>query len=138
MKILNGKKYFEREDIANCFKTACFCLADPSILEKQTHYTFPFDIDCLYILPSDELDIIKEGINKLNNTISWELTSESAIKIDLIETCYISLRTPASNKLSYNEYKKLSLKETTSDRIMAYEHWLHDVGGDILFSICKA
>ena len=133
MKILNGKKYFEREDIDKCFKSACYTLIDPSLLEKQNQFTFTFDVDMLYVLPEDELDTIKEGIKKLNNTISWELTSESAVKLDVIEKCYLSLRTPASNRLSYKEYHETTLENTTSDTLAFYENWLLDVGGDILF-----
>lgn len=133
MKILNGKKYFERVDVDKCFKSACYTLVDPSLLEKQSKYSFTFDVDMLYVLPEDELDTIKEGIKKLNNTISWELTSESAVKLDVIEKCYLSLRTPASNRLSYKEYHETTLKNTTSDTIAFYENWLLDVGGDILF-----
>ena len=87
----------------------------------------------LYQLPEDELDAIKEGINKLNNTISWEFTSESAIKLDVIEKCYLSLRTPASNKISYTTYHQTSYKDSTENTVAFYENWLSDVGGDILF-----
>lgn len=134
MKILNGKRYFEREDVDKCFKSACYSIVDPSLLEKQSKFTFTFDVDMLYVLPEDELDTIKEGIKKLNNTISWELTSESAVKLDVIEKCYLSLRAPASNRLPYKEYhQKVFSKNTTSDTIAFYENWLLDVGGDILF-----
>jgi len=133
MKVLNGKRYFERADIDKCYKSACHALVDPSKLETTKKTTFSFDVDMLYRLPSDELDTIKEGINKLNNTISWELTSESAIKIDTIEKCYLSLRTPASNKISHAQYEKTTLKETTNKTMISYDNWLQDVGGDILF-----
>ena len=133
MKILNGKRYYERGDIDKCFKSACYALVDPSLLEKQISNTFSFDPDMLYVLPEDELDTIKEGIKKLNNTISWELTSESAIKLDIIEKCYLSLRTPASNKISYKEYHATKLKDTSDDTLTYYDNWLLDVGGDILF-----
>ena len=133
MKKLNGNLYFERTDIDKCFKSACYALIDPSLIEKQNQFTFAFDVDMLYVLPEDELDTIKSGIKKLNNTISWELTSESAVKLDIIEKCYLSLRSPASNRLSYKEYQQTTLKNTTSDTIAFYENWLLDVGGDILF-----
>jgi hypothetical protein len=133
MKKLNGNLYFERDDIDKFFKSACLSLIDPSILENQSKHTFKFDTNMLYVLPEDELSTIKEGIKKLNNTISWELTSETAIKLKSIEECYHSLRTPASNKISYKEYHQTSLKNTTTDIMTYYENWLLDIGNDILF-----
>lgn len=133
MKKLNGNVYFERDDADKFFKSACLSLIDPSILEKQNKKTFNFDVNMLYVLPEDELSTIRDGIKKLNNTISWELTSETAIKLNSIEECYLALRTPASNKISYKEYQQTSLKDTTTDIMTYYENWLLDVGNDILF-----
>lgn len=133
MKKLNGNLYFERDDVGKYYKSACLSLIDPSILDKQSKNTFNFDTNMLYVLPEDELNTIKEGIKKLNNTISWELTSETAIKLHSIEECYLSLRTPASNKVSYKEYHQTSLKNTTTDIMTYYENWLLDVGNDIMF-----
>ena len=87
----------------------------------------------LYVLPEDELDTIKEGIKKLNNTISWELTSESAVKLDVIEKCYLSLRT-ASNRLSYKEYHQTDFKKHNQMiQSLFMKIGYHHVGGDILF-----
>lgn len=133
MKKLNGNVYFERDDVAKFFKSACFSLIDPAILEKQKKNTFHFNVDILYVLSENEINIIKEGIKKLNNTISWELTSETAIKLSKIEECYHSLRVPASNKISYEEYNQTSVKNTNNDTLLYYENWLLDVGNDILF-----
>ena len=92
----------------------CVLCSCRSIFVGETNqYTFSFDPDMLYVLPEDELDTIKEGIKKLNNTISWELTSESAVKLDVIEKCYLSLRSPASNRLSYKEYHQTCLLYTS-------------------------
>lgn len=133
MKLLNGKKYFEREDIDKCFKSATYSLVDPSLLEKNNKIKLMFDPNILYSLHEDEMDTIKSGISKLNNTISWELTSESAIKLEIIESCYQSLRLPASNLVSYEEYQKTTLKDTTNDIMMYYDNWLLSVGNDIMF-----
>lgn len=133
MKLLNGKKYFEREDIDKCFKSALYSLVDPSLLEKHSKIKLSFDPTVLYSVHEDEMDTIKSGISKLNNTLSWELTSETAIKLEVIESCYQSLRIPASNLISYEEYQKTTLKDTTNDIMIYYENWLLSVGNDILF-----
>lgn len=135
MKILNGNKYFERGDIAKYYKTACLSLIDPSILMKKSNHTLNFDPDLLYTLNEDELATIRSGITKLNNTISWEFTSESAIKLTEIENSYQSLRTPASNTLSYNEFKATPYHQRNNDTLLYFENWLLGVGNDILFFI---
>lgn len=138
MKILNGNKYFERGDIANFYKTASVSLIYPDFLKKPSKHKIKFDPDVLYSLEETELDTIKCGITKLNNTISWEFTTESAIKLSEIENLYKSLRTPASNILSYDEYKSTPVAHRNNDTILYFENWLLDVGNDILFyTVCQ-
>mgnify|MGYP001288210129 CR=1 FL=1 len=134
MKTLNGNKYYERSDIAKCYTSACNALLDPSIIQSKPKNLFGFNSEFLYSADSDELDLIKHGINKLNNTISWEFSTESAINLATVEKCYQSLKTPASNKLDNKAFKAIPVENITSDCVIRYETWLSDIGIDILFS----
>lgn len=133
MKILNGNKYYERADISKFNKFACLSLLDPSILSPFSKNMFGFDVNFLYSANSDELNVVKSGIKKLNNTISWEFSTESALNLSTIEKCYQSLRTPASNKLDFKSFKQLSASNLSHECLVRYENWLSDVGIDILF-----
>lgn len=134
MKILNGNKYYERADVAKYYRSASNSLIDPSLLENQKVKSFSFSTEFLYSADSDEMDVIKKGIDRLNNTLSWEFSSETALNLESIEICYHSLRTPASNKLDNKSFKGISTHNITSDALTKYEHWLTDLGIDILFS----
>jgi hypothetical protein len=134
MKILNGNKYFERKDVAKYYKLACNSLVDPSIIENRNPKMFGFTTEFLYSADSEEMDVIKHGMDKLNNTLSWELSSETALNLGTIETCYHSLRTPASNKLDKTAFKSIPTPKVTSDMVIKYEHWLGEIGIDIFFS----
>ena len=133
MKILNGNNYYERADIAKFNKSASLSLIDPSILQSSNKNMFGFDVDFLYSVNSDEINVIKSGIKKLNNTISWEFSTESALNLSIIEKCYQSLRTPASNKMDFKSFKQLSASNISHECLIRYENWLCDVGIDILF-----
>jgi hypothetical protein len=95
---------------------------------------FSFPTEFLYSADSDEMDVIKQGIDKLNNTLSWEFSTETALNLESIETSYHSLRTPASNKLDNKTFKTISAHNITTDVVVKYESWLTDIGIDILFS----
>ena len=109
-----------------CYRSIYIGKAKHNYISIQSQYV-------VYSTRTTNLIRSKIGIKKLNNTISWELTSESAIKLEVIEKCYLSLRTPASNKVSYKVYHATKLKDTTDDTIAYYENWLLDAGSDILF-----
>lgn len=134
MKILNGRKYYEKADVVKCYKTACNSLIDPALINNQGTTSFSFSTDFLYSADNDEITTIKQGIDRLNNTLSWEFSTETALNMESIETCYHSLRTPASNKMDNKSFKALSAHNVTSDALKKYEHWLLDFGTDIFFS----
>jgi len=134
MKILNGNKYYERTDVAKYYRSAYNSIIDPSLIEKQGTMKFSFPTEFLYSADSDEMDVIKQGIDKLNNTLSWEFSTETALNLESIETSYHSLRTPASNKLDNKTFKTISAHNITTDVVVKYESWLTDIGIDILFS----
>ena len=134
MKILNGKRYYERQDVTKYCKTACHCLVDPTLIEQKGEKYFDFPTDFLYSADSEEHDIIKQGINKLNNTLSWEFSSETALNFESIEKLYQSLKIPASNKVDNKSFKQTSPNNITSTLLGKYENWLNGIGIDILFS----
>lgn len=101
-----------------------------SILRKDVAY----DLDFLYNINSDDQITLKDGMTKLNNTISWEFSTESAVNYKKIEECYLSLKTPASNLLSIQEFKRHSPSSLTTDLLISYENWLGEVGMNIFFS----
>ena len=119
MKILNGNKYYERSDVAKYYKFACNSLIDPSLIEKRNQNLFSFSTEFLYSADSEEMDVIKHGISKLNNTLSWELSSETALNLETIEECYHNLRTPASNKLDNKSFKEIPAPKITPEILMS-------------------
>ena len=70
MKILYGTTYFEKPDVSQIYKSAKGVLHNPS--DKH---------DFLYAMDSEERDMIIHGMDALNNTISCEFTSETAIHL---------------------------------------------------------
>tara|TARA_B110000495_G_scaffold97262_1_gene84162 strand:- start:561 stop:977 length:417 start_codon:yes stop_codon:yes gene_type:complete len=134
MKILNGNKYYDRADVGKYYKSACNSLIDPSIIDKHNPNLFGFSTEFLYSVDSEEMDVIKQGIDKLNNTLSWEFSSETALNLEIIEKCYHTLRTPPSNKLDSKSFKAISVEDITPDALLKYEHWLNGIGIEILFS----
>jgi hypothetical protein len=134
MKILNGNRYYERNDIAKYYKSARKCLIDPSAIEKKGENYFNFPIDFLYSADSEEIDQIKLGITKFNNTLSWELSTESALNLTSIEKCYQTLYISTSEKINNLTFKKTNLENITPELVSKYESWLSSIGTEIFFS----
>ena len=134
MKILNGNRYFEKKDVIKYYKTACNSLMNPALIEETKLIKSSFSVEFLYSADNKALIAITQGINKLNNTLSWEFSSETALNLSQIEKCYFSLRTPASNKMNYTSFKAILPQNITSDVLTKHENWLNDVGIDIFFS----
>lgn len=132
--MLNGNRYYDRVDVGKYYKSACNSLIDPSLIEKHNPNKFGFSPEFLYSADSEEMNVIKQGIDKLNNTLSWELSSETALNLESIEKCYQTLRTPPSNKLDSKSFKAISVHNITPDSLLKYEHWLDGIGIEILFS----
>ena len=74
------------------------------------------------------------GITKLNNTISWEFSNESALNLSVIEKCYQSLRVSASDKLDNQAFKSIDIDNIDSNSVVKYESWLSSIGNEIFFS----
>ncbi len=134
MKILNGNRYYERSDIAKYYKSACNCLLDPSAIEKKGENYFNFPIDFLYSADTEEMEQIKLGIIKFNNTLSWEFSTESALNLTRIEKCYQTLYISASQKIDNQTFKKTHLENITPELVSKYESWLSSIGTEIFFS----
>ena len=137
MKILNGNRYYERSDIAEYYKSACNCLLNPSVIEKKGENYFNFPIDFLYSADTEEMDQIKLGITKFNNTLSWELSTETALNLTRIENCYQTLYISASKKIDNQTFKKTHFENIDSELVSKYESWLSSIGTELLFSFFK-
>ena len=135
MKILNGKSYYERKDVYLNYTKSCSLIDNPSDMDAILHKKPNYNLDFLYTLDKNDKIIMKEGITKLNNTISWEFSTESAVNYKKIEECYLSLKTPASNLLSIQEFKRHSSASLTTDILISYENWLGEVGMNAFFSL---
>lgn len=122
MKILNGNRYFEKSDINEIRKQTIYFLSNP----EDTHVF-------LYSFDKEERDTVISGIDALNNTISWEFSSESAVNLKKIEECYKTLSIIGTNKISYDEFKKIPVENLTSYSITKYENWLKSIGHDLFF-----
>mgnify|MGYP003969091037 FL=1 len=122
MKILNGNRYFEKSDINEIRKQTIYFLSNP----EDTHVF-------LYSFDKEERDTVISGIDALNNTISWEFSSESAVNLKKIEECYKTLSIIGTNKISYDEFKKIPVETLTSYSITKYENWLKSIGHDLFF-----
>lgn len=135
MKILNGKYYYERKDVYLNYTKSCSIIDNPRNIKSILRKNLDFDLDFLYNINSDDQLTLKDGITKLNNTISWEFSTESAVNYKKIEECYLSLKTPASNLLSIHEFKRHSPSSLTTDLLISYENWLGEMGMSIFFSL---
>ena len=122
MKTLNGKLYFHKSDIAELKKKAIFYCSHPNN-----------DYEFLYLVDEDERNTVIEGINALGNTLGWEFSSETAINLSVIRTCYDSLKVYSSNLIDYDEFKKMPLQQITSYVVTKYENWLKSKGHEIFY-----
>ena len=68
MKILNGKLYFEKNDINDIVKLSVSVVDNP--YENQ---------DFLLAIQDNERNIVKKSISSLQNSLNWEFISETAI-----------------------------------------------------------
>ena len=134
MRTLNGKHYYDKSDCKQIYTIANSCLYDPSLLHIQkTDFQLSFDFTFLYKCTDDDLTCIKDGINRLNNTLKWEFSSETALKLSTIEKCFLSLRSPASNRISFDLYHSFSAEKQSTDNMLFLKNWLNDIGSEIFY-----
>ena len=122
MKILNGKVYFEKNDVNKLKKDAIFYCSHPD--DKW---------DFLYSIDEEERSVVIHGINALANTIGWEFSSETAINLKTIQTCYSSLKLYSSKLMDYEEFKTIPDHQVTSFATEKYENWLKSQGNSIFY-----
>ena len=121
MKTLNGKKYFDKQDVK-----------DITALAKMV-VNNPYDnLDFLFKATKEEVESVVRGIDALANTINWELVSESAVGMVKIEELARTMRLPVSEMVTYEEYNKTPVEKITKHVMLRYENWLRSVGADIL------
>lgn len=126
MKILYGTTYFEKPDASQIYQSAKKSLHNPS--DKH---------DFLYAMDTDERNMIIQGMDALNNTISWEFTSETAIHLKKITELNKTLQLPANHIITYDEFKQIPVHSITKHSLIKYEAWLKQVGRDILMDEFK-
>ncbi len=124
MKKLNGKLYFDKKDTEDAKKEAIFYLDHPT----DEH-------EFLYIIDSNEKKCVVDGVNGLNNTFSWEFTTEKAINMKTIDRCYNSLRIHSTSLISYNEYYEIKPVQRTSYVEKKFANWLNAQGHLILYNV---
>ena len=126
MKILNGKRYFDKSDVK-----------DIVTLAKEVVNNPYDDLDFLLKANKDEISGVICGIDALANTISWEFTTENAVGLVKIEELAKTLRMPISEMITYEEYCKIPIEKVSKHNILRYENWLRCVGIDILWDEFK-
>ena len=124
MKTLNGKFYFEKNDINEFRKKAVFLVHNPTD-----------EYDQMYSFDKDEIDTIIEGITAFNNSIAWEFSSETAINVEKIKMVHQTLTQYHTKKMTKDEFGKIPVDQVTSYCVKRYENWLKGIGQDLFLDI---
>ena len=124
MKTLNGKFYFEKNDINEFRKKAVFLVHNPTD-----------EYDQMYSFDKDEIDTIIEGITAFNNSIAWEFSSETAINVEKIKMVHQTLTQYHTKKMTKDEFGKIPVDQVTSYCVKRYENWLKVIGQDLFIDI---
>ena len=126
MKILNGRKYFDKKDVKEVQTLAKAVVLNPyddqEFLSKATE---------------DDRKCVIKGITALANTIAWEFSTETAVSINKIKELASSLSMPASEKVSFEQFTATPMEKVSKHTILRYENWLRNVGIDILMDEFK-
>lgn len=120
MKILNGKLYFEKNDINDIVKLSVSVVDNP--YENQ---------DFLLVIQDNERNIVKKSISSLQNSLNWEFISETAINFKKISKVIETLRFNRSDLLTHTEFSSIPVENTNSHDIENYENWLKNIGLEI-------
>ena len=124
MKTLNGKFYFDKNDINEFRKKAVFLIHNPTD-----------EYDQMYSFDKDEIDTIIEGITAFNNSIAWEFSSETAINVEKIKMVHQTLTQYHTKKMTKDEFGKIPVDQVTSYCVKRYENWLKGIGQDLFLDI---
>ena len=124
MKTLNGKFYFDKNDINEFRKKAVFLVHNPTD-----------EYDQMYSFDKDEIDTIIEGITAFNNSIAWEFSSETAINVEKIKMVHQTLTQYHTKKMTKDEFGKIPVDQVTSYCVKRYENWLKGIGQDLFLDI---
>lgn len=122
MRKLNGKVYLDKSDVSELKKETLYYLHHPD--DKH---------EILYLIDSDSCKIIINGVSALENTLSWEFSSESAINLATIEKCYKSLHIVGTQKMDLEEFEKIPFEQRNSYVLKRHENWLKSLGSDIFY-----
>lgn len=113
MKKLNGRLYFETKDVLNVIDNLLFSLNEKEFICKQS---------------AKDRTLIENAINKFKNELLFVLTTEFAVKFDLIETIYTQTMYPASNILSPEMYNQIPYHDITQIDMKNVENWFFNYG----------
>lgn len=122
MRKLNGKVYLDKSDVSELKKETLYYLHHPD----DEH-------EILYLIDSDSCKVIINGVSALENTLSWEFSSESAINLATIEKCYKSLHIVSTQKMDLDEFEKVSVNQRNTYVLKRHENWLKSLGYDIFY-----
>ena len=122
MRKLNGKIYLDKSDISELKKESVYFVYHPN--DKH---------EVLYLLDTEASNVVVKGISALENTLSWEFTSESAINRAIIEKCYKSLHIISTQKMDFEEFDKIPVNQRNSYVLKRHENWLKSLGYDIFY-----
>lgn len=113
MKKLNGNVYFASKDVVYILNSLIGTLGDKEFVAKQT---------------SLNRSIIEKAINTFKNELLYTLTTECAIKFNLIECIYTEIMYPANNLLSPVVYNQMPYHEITQLDMRKCENWYFNYG----------
>lgn len=122
MRKLNGKVYLDKSDISELKKESVYFVYHPN--DKH---------EVLYLLDTEASVVVINGISALENTLSWEFSSESAINLATIEKCYKSLHIVSTQKMDLDEFEKVSVNQRNTYVLKRHENWLKSLGYDIFY-----
>ena len=120
MKTLNGKLYFEKEDVKNVINLALSVVDNP--YDNQ---------DFLLTIHDDERSVVKNSIQSLGNSLNWEFISETAINYNKIADIALTLQIPATEIITHTDLQHIQIDKITKTDMKYYENWLINVGLEI-------
>lgn len=126
MKVLNGKYYFNKQDILDVINLSVSVVDNP--YDNQEY---------LLDMHDDERDVIKNSIQRLLNSLNWEFISETAIKYQKIQEIANTLRKSKSEIITHTEMQSIPVVEISKKDMTSYENWLINEGIDICINEFK-
>ena len=119
MKILNGKRYFEKSDVLRTTDNVLTNLLRRDFIKKQT---------------SADIVLVQNAIKKFTTSLVLSLKTEKAINFDYIETIYTEMMYPADNLLDPVLYNQMKYLDITDIDMRMCENWFFNYGIALIVS----